>query len=67
MGVAMAKKINSEDYILSVLSPEERFNVAFKIAALAAFIINISAQMAQTLQGCKNNMVLEYCLFDNRR
>lgn len=53
MGVAMAKKINSEDYILSVLSPEERFNVAFKIAALAAFIINISAQTAKTLQGCK--------------
>lgn len=49
MGFAMAKKINSEDYILSVLSPEEMFNIAFKIAALAAFIINISTQTAQTL------------------
>jgi hypothetical protein len=32
MGVATAKKINPEDYILSVLSPEERLNAAFKVA-----------------------------------
>ena len=32
MGVASAKKINPEDYILSVLSPEERLNAAFKVA-----------------------------------
>ena len=27
-----AKKINPEDYILSVLSPEERLDAAFKVA-----------------------------------
>lgn len=32
MSVATAKKINPEDYILSVLSPEERLNAAFKVA-----------------------------------
>lgn len=32
MGVATAKKINPEDYILSVLSPEDRLDAAFKIA-----------------------------------
>ena len=32
MGVAAAKKINPEDYILSVLSPEERLEAAFKVA-----------------------------------
>jgi hypothetical protein len=32
MGVATAKKINPEDYILSVLSPEERLDAAFKVA-----------------------------------
>jgi hypothetical protein len=32
MGVAATKKINPEDYILSVLSPEERLNAAFKVA-----------------------------------
>lgn len=32
MGVAAAKKINPEDYILSVLSPEERLDAAFKVA-----------------------------------
>ncbi|MDI6728151.1 MAG: hypothetical protein QMD44_04390 [Thermodesulfovibrionales bacterium] len=32
MGVATAKKVNPEDYILSVLSPEERLNAAFKVA-----------------------------------
>ncbi|HYA12476.1 MAG TPA: hypothetical protein VEF37_05865 [Thermodesulfovibrionales bacterium] len=32
MGVASIKKINPEDYILSVLSPEERLNAAFKVA-----------------------------------
>lgn len=31
MGVA-AKKINPEDFILSVLSPEDRLNTAFDIA-----------------------------------
>ncbi|MBI4691667.1 MAG: hypothetical protein HY754_15605 [Nitrospirae bacterium] len=32
MGVATAKKISPEDYILSVLSPEERLDAAFKVA-----------------------------------
>lgn len=32
MGVSATKKINPEDYILSVLSPEERLNAAFKVA-----------------------------------
>lgn len=32
MGVAATKKINPEDYILSVLSPEERLDAAFKVA-----------------------------------
>jgi hypothetical protein len=32
MRVASVKKINPEDYILSVLSPEERFDAAFKVA-----------------------------------
>lgn len=32
MSVAAAKKINPEDFILSVLSPEERLNAAFKVA-----------------------------------
>jgi len=32
MGVVASKKINPEDYILSVLSPEERLNAAFKVA-----------------------------------
>ena len=31
MGVA-AKKVNPEDYILSVLSPEDRLDAAFKVA-----------------------------------
>jgi hypothetical protein len=35
MGVA-AKKINPEDYILSVLPPEDRLDAAFKVA-LEAF------------------------------
>lgn len=32
MGVAATKKINPEDFILSVLSPEERLDAAFKVA-----------------------------------
>jgi len=32
MGVTTAKKINPEDYILSVLTPEERLDAAFKVA-----------------------------------
>jgi GH35 family endo-1,4-beta-xylanase len=32
MGVASVKKINPEDFILSVLSPEERLDAAFKVA-----------------------------------
>ena len=35
MGTATAKKIKPEDYILSVLSPEERLDAAFKIAKVA--------------------------------
>lgn len=31
MGVAAMKKINLEDYILSVLSPEERLDAAFNV------------------------------------
>jgi len=31
MGVA-ARKVNPEDYILSVLSPEDRLEAAFKVA-----------------------------------
>ena len=31
MGVA-AKKVNPEDYILSVLPPEDRLDAAFKVA-----------------------------------
>jgi GH35 family endo-1,4-beta-xylanase len=31
MGVA-ARKVNPEDYILSVLSPEDRLDAAFKVA-----------------------------------
>jgi hypothetical protein len=33
--VVTAKKINPEDYILSALSPEDRLDVAFKIAGEA--------------------------------
>lgn len=32
---ATAQKINPEDYILSVLSPEDRLDAAFKIAGEA--------------------------------
>lgn len=32
MGIAATKKINPEDFILSVLSPEERLDAAFKVA-----------------------------------
>ena len=35
MGIATARKINPEDYILSVLSPEDRLDAAFKVAAEA--------------------------------
>lgn len=35
MGVATAKKISPEDYILSVLSPEDRLEAAFKVAGEA--------------------------------
>ncbi len=35
MGVAAVKKINPEDYILSVLSPEDRLDAAFKVAGEA--------------------------------
>lgn len=31
MAVSTAKKINPDDYILSVLSPEDRLDAAFKI------------------------------------
>lgn len=34
MGSAV-KKVNPEDYILSVLSPEDRLNAAFKLAGEA--------------------------------
>jgi len=34
MGVA-AKKVNPEDYILSVLPPEDRLDAAFKVARQA--------------------------------
>lgn len=32
MGVATMKKINPEDYILFVLTPEQRLDAAFKVA-----------------------------------
>lgn len=32
---AVAKKINPEEYILSILSPEERLNTVLKIASEA--------------------------------
>lgn len=35
MSIAASKKINPEDYILSVLSPEERLDAAFKVARVA--------------------------------
>jgi len=35
MAVTAAKKINPDDYILSVLSPEDRLDAAFKVAAEA--------------------------------
>ena len=35
MAVGTAKKINPDDYILSVLSPEDRLDAAFKVAAEA--------------------------------
>lgn len=35
MGVSTAKKINPDDYILSVLSPEDRLDAAFKVAGEA--------------------------------
>ena len=35
MAVTTAKKINPDDYILSVLSPEDRLDAAFKIAGEA--------------------------------
>lgn len=35
MAVGTAKKINPDDYILSVLSPEDRLDAAFKIAGEA--------------------------------
>ena len=35
MAVSTAKKINPDDYILSVLSPEERLDAALKVAGEA--------------------------------
>jgi len=35
MAIATTKKINPEDYILSVLSPEDRLDAAFKVAGEA--------------------------------
>jgi hypothetical protein len=35
MTVAATRKINPEDYILSVLSPEDRLDAAFKVAGEA--------------------------------
>ena len=35
MAVSAVKKINPDDYILSVLSPEDRLDAAFKIAGEA--------------------------------
>ena len=35
MAVTATKKINPDDYILSVLSPEDRLDAAFKVAAEA--------------------------------
>ena len=35
MPVSTVKKINPEDYILSVLSPEDRLDAAFRVAGEA--------------------------------
>lgn len=35
MALGTAKKINPDDYILSILSPEDRLDAAFKIAGEA--------------------------------
>ena len=35
MAVAATKKIDPEDYILSVLSPEDRLDAAFRVASEA--------------------------------
>lgn len=35
MSVSTVKKINPEDYILSVLSPEDRLDAAFRVAGEA--------------------------------
>jgi hypothetical protein len=35
MSVSTAKKIDPEDYILSVLSPEDRLDAAFRVAGEA--------------------------------
>lgn len=35
MAVGTAKRINPDDYILSVLSPEDRLDAAFKVAGEA--------------------------------
>ncbi|MCL4476420.1 MAG: hypothetical protein M1508_09380 [Nitrospirae bacterium] len=35
MAVGTAKKINPDDYILSVLSPEDRLDAAFRVAGEA--------------------------------
>ena len=35
MAVSEAKKINPDDYILSVLSPDDRLDAAFKVVAEA--------------------------------
>lgn len=35
MAISATKKIDPEDYILSVLSPEERLDAAFRVAAEA--------------------------------
>ncbi len=39
-----AKKINPEDYILSVLSPEDRLDAAFKIAKEAFMKSSLTAR-----------------------
>jgi len=47
MAISTAKKINPDDYILSVLSPEDRLDAAFKIAGEAFKKTNLTMKDIQ--------------------
>lgn len=44
MSVSTAKKIDPEDYILSVLSPEDRLDAAFRVAGEAFKMIKLTVK-----------------------